>query len=48
VHHDDYGLFTSPVSSFLTEVRDRAPASAVRLLRRGDTMRLDNGDHHGG
>ncbi|HEY0449631.1 MBL fold metallo-hydrolase [Actinophytocola sp.] len=41
VHYDDYGLFTSPVSNFLTEVRDRAPAARVRLLRRGDTVPLD-------
>jgi L-ascorbate metabolism protein UlaG (beta-lactamase superfamily) len=38
VHYDDYGLFTSPVSNFLVEVRDRRPSARVRLLRRGDTM----------
>lgn len=43
VHYDDYGLFTSPISSFLTEVRDRAPVSAVRMLHPGDTMPLYNG-----
>ena len=41
IHYDDYGLFTSPVSNFLVEVRDRTPATRVRLLRRGDIMPLD-------
>jgi L-ascorbate metabolism protein UlaG (beta-lactamase superfamily) len=41
IHYDDYGLFTSPVSNFLVEVRDRRPAARVRLLRRGDIMPLD-------
>jgi L-ascorbate metabolism protein UlaG (beta-lactamase superfamily) len=40
VHHDDYGLFTSPLSDFLVEVRDREPATEVRVLRRGDTLPL--------
>jgi L-ascorbate metabolism protein UlaG (beta-lactamase superfamily) len=45
VHYDDYGRFTSPVSNFLVEVRDRAPAARVRLPRRGDTVPLHAGSH---
>jgi L-ascorbate metabolism protein UlaG (beta-lactamase superfamily) len=40
IHYDDYGLFTSPVSNFLAEVRDRDPGAEVRLLRRGDSLPL--------
>lgn len=40
VHYDDYGVFHSPVSNFLVELRERRPAARVRLLRRGDTMPL--------
>ncbi|PXY22170.1 MBL fold metallo-hydrolase [Prauserella muralis] len=40
VHFDDYGLFTSPLSNFLTEVADRKLPAEIRLLRRGDTLRL--------
>jgi L-ascorbate metabolism protein UlaG (beta-lactamase superfamily) len=40
IHYDDYGLFTSPVTNFLAEVRDRKPSAEVRLLLRGDTMSL--------
>ncbi len=38
IHYDDYGLFTSPISNFLIEVRDRQPTTDVRLLRRGDSL----------
>jgi L-ascorbate metabolism protein UlaG (beta-lactamase superfamily) len=40
IHFDDYGLFTSPVSDFLAEVRDRGTSAEVRLLNRGDTLPL--------
>ncbi|HEY7596075.1 MAG TPA: MBL fold metallo-hydrolase [Actinophytocola sp.] len=40
VHYDDYGRFTSPVSNFLVEVRDRLPDTRVRLPRRGDVISL--------
>jgi L-ascorbate metabolism protein UlaG (beta-lactamase superfamily) len=40
IHYDDYGMFRSPVSNFLAEVRDRRPAAEVRLLNRGDTLPL--------
>jgi L-ascorbate metabolism protein UlaG (beta-lactamase superfamily) len=40
IHYDDYGLFHSPVSNFLTEVRERRPDAEVRLLHRGDSLPL--------
>ena len=40
IHYDDYGLFHSPVSNFLTEIRERAPRTEVRLLHRGDSLLL--------
>lgn len=40
VHHDDYGLFASPVSNFLGEIRDRKPATEVHLLHRGESLPL--------
>jgi L-ascorbate metabolism protein UlaG (beta-lactamase superfamily) len=40
IHYDDYGLFHSPLSNFLAEVRDRRPATEVRVLNRGDTLPL--------
>jgi L-ascorbate metabolism protein UlaG (beta-lactamase superfamily) len=40
VHFDDYGLFHSPVSNFLQEVRLRKPATEVHLLNRGDSLAL--------
>ncbi|MFC4857180.1 MBL fold metallo-hydrolase [Actinophytocola glycyrrhizae] len=49
IHHDDYGMFTSPVSNFLVEARDRKAAAQVRLLRRGDSLPLTPpvGGHRG-
>lgn len=40
IHHDDYGMFRSPVSNFLAEARDRRTAAEVRLLNRGDPLPL--------
>ncbi len=40
VHFDDYGLFHSPISNFLEEVRIRKPATRVRLLQRGEFLPL--------
>ena len=40
IHHDDYGLFTSPLSNFLTEVRDRGPDVDVHVLARGESLPL--------
>ncbi|EID52412.1 MBL fold metallo-hydrolase [Saccharomonospora xinjiangensis] len=44
VHHDDYGVFTSPVSNFLVEVAERRLATQVRLLRRGQSLSLRGAD----
>jgi L-ascorbate metabolism protein UlaG (beta-lactamase superfamily) len=40
VHHDDYTVFRSPLSDFLVACRDRGLASAVRPVRRGETVSL--------
>ncbi|GAB2986061.1 MBL fold metallo-hydrolase [Amycolatopsis acidiphila] len=40
VHFDDYANFTSPVSNFLQAVAEQKPATAVRMLRRGESLRL--------
>ncbi len=40
VHFDDYGLFHSPVSNFLEEVRRRRPPTRVHLLQRGEFLAL--------
>jgi len=39
IHHDDYGVFTSPVSDFLSEVAHRG-LTGVRQLQRGGTLQL--------
>ncbi|WP_252365169.1 hypothetical protein [Saccharomonospora piscinae] len=44
VHHDDYGIFTSPVSGFLVEVADRGLPTRVQLLRRGGSLPLRGAD----
>ncbi|OLF16297.1 MBL fold metallo-hydrolase [Actinophytocola xanthii] len=41
VHYDDYGLFHSPISNFLVEVDRRRPAARVRLLHRGETLKIE-------
>jgi hypothetical protein len=40
VHFDDYGLFHSPVSDFLEEVRVRRPPTRMHLLQRGEFLPL--------
>ncbi|SFK18970.1 MBL fold metallo-hydrolase [Amycolatopsis sacchari] len=40
VHFDDYANFTSPVSNFLQAVAARGTATAVRMLRRGESLPL--------
>jgi L-ascorbate metabolism protein UlaG (beta-lactamase superfamily) len=40
VHFDDYGLFHSPISNFLQEVRSRGPATEIHLLQRGESLAL--------
>jgi L-ascorbate metabolism protein UlaG (beta-lactamase superfamily) len=41
VHHDDYGVFRSPLSDFLDECRRRGLPSVVRRVARGGTVALD-------
>ena len=41
VHHDDYGVFRSPLSDFLTETADAGLATEVRPVGRGDTVSLE-------
>jgi L-ascorbate metabolism protein UlaG (beta-lactamase superfamily) len=40
IHFDDYGLFTSPLSNFLMEVRRREPDTRIRVLQRGEALSL--------
>lgn len=40
VHHDDYTVFRSPLEEFLTECERRGVTSAVRPVRRGETVDL--------
>lgn len=40
VHYDDYKVFTSPLSDFLTEVASRQGLPPVHVVARGDTLPL--------
>jgi L-ascorbate metabolism protein UlaG (beta-lactamase superfamily) len=40
VHHDDYGVFTSPLSNFVAEMRRRGHAARLRTVDRGETVDL--------
>jgi L-ascorbate metabolism protein UlaG (beta-lactamase superfamily) len=40
VHHDDYGVFASPVSSFLARAAAAGLSGSVRTVRRGETLDL--------
>jgi L-ascorbate metabolism protein UlaG (beta-lactamase superfamily) len=40
VHYDDYGLFTSPLSNFITEFRQRRLPTKLHVLQRGQTLAL--------
>jgi L-ascorbate metabolism protein UlaG (beta-lactamase superfamily) len=40
VHYDDYGVFRSPLSAFLTRAEQAGTATDVRSVRRGETVRL--------
>jgi L-ascorbate metabolism protein UlaG (beta-lactamase superfamily) len=40
VHHDDYGVFKSPLADFLAEARSRGLAERVRTVARGETISL--------
>jgi L-ascorbate metabolism protein UlaG (beta-lactamase superfamily) len=40
VHHDDYGVFRSPLSAFERRVRDAGLAERLQTVQRGDTVML--------
>jgi L-ascorbate metabolism protein UlaG (beta-lactamase superfamily) len=40
VHHDDYGVFRSPLSEFEDEARRAGFADTLRTVRRGETIDL--------
>jgi L-ascorbate metabolism protein UlaG (beta-lactamase superfamily) len=40
VHYDDYGVFRSPRSDFVDEVRRRGLGERLRLVERGETLAL--------
>jgi L-ascorbate metabolism protein UlaG (beta-lactamase superfamily) len=40
IHHDDYGVFRSPLSDFLGEVERRGWDDRVDVVRRGETIAL--------
>jgi L-ascorbate metabolism protein UlaG (beta-lactamase superfamily) len=41
VHHDDYGVFRSPLSDFLMSARADGRAATIRAPRRGESVSLD-------
>jgi len=40
VHFDDYGVFRSPLSAFVAEMRGRGLSGRLRLVSHGDTVEL--------
>lgn len=40
VHHDDYGVFVSPLSSFLARAAAAGLSGTIRTVRRGETLDL--------
>jgi hypothetical protein len=40
VHYDDYGVFRSPLSAFVAEMRGRGLHGLVRTVHHGDTVEL--------
>ena len=40
IHHDDYGVFRSPLSAFVTQMHRRGLADRLRLATPGDTVPL--------
>ncbi len=40
VHYDDYGVFRSPLSHFVDEMRQRGLADRLRMVHRGQTVPL--------
>ena len=47
VHHDDYGVFTSPLSNFVGEMHRRGHAARLRTVDRGATVSLFPDQHPG-
>lgn len=45
IHYDDYTVFRSPLSDFLSEVRLRALPGEVRTVKRGQTIPLTSRPH---
>jgi L-ascorbate metabolism protein UlaG (beta-lactamase superfamily) len=43
VHHDDYGVFRSPLSDFLRAAEEAGWEDALRPVRRGETVALTGG-----
>ncbi len=43
IHHDDYGVFASPVSAFATELARRGAADGLVVVRPGETLDLPQG-----
>ena len=41
VHHDDYGVFRSPLSDFERRVTEEGLRDLVHVLQRGETVSLD-------
>jgi L-ascorbate metabolism protein UlaG (beta-lactamase superfamily) len=41
VHHDDYGVFKSPLADVLAEATERGLRERVRTVHRGETVPLD-------
>jgi L-ascorbate metabolism protein UlaG (beta-lactamase superfamily) len=41
VHHDDYGVFRSPLSDFLAQAAERGLRDRVRTVARGESVPLD-------
>ena len=42
VHHDDYGVFRSPLSDFVSRHAEADLAGTLRLVERGATVDLGN------
>jgi L-ascorbate metabolism protein UlaG (beta-lactamase superfamily) len=41
VHHDDYGVFKSPLADFVATFEERGLPGALRVVRRGETVSLE-------
>ena len=44
VHHDDYGVFRSPLSAFLQRAQEAGLGAGIRTVRRGETLDLTSSD----